>query len=335
MDVKIVKQKMIDKNAKMCGIYFGLVTQVGKNRGLKIERTALGGLRGSGDLRRTLRTLVCLGLVSGLTTLTTGPAVAQSREPPPFLTPPPPAAPVPLASPRLPVNQSVARFVDYASASGIGERETVRKQIWAARDNAAVAQALCREVEVSQGVDHSRALIALSILGELRNPVGEKCLIGLLHQPLPEKGTVVAGEILEQTALGTLQGKAADGLAYAGNPLGDRETLWAAGRHPSRVVRAEAINAYMWNHQDSPAARETLMKVVRPGEQDFIDRPRHEPGMTGKAFNARLEAYAAKHPAPKPEVYARHKPPAEAGVGDGPPPRRSQPSTTVPSQGKE
>ena len=287
-------------------------------------------------MRQTLRIVLRLGLAVGAIGLAAGPAPAQVGAPPPTLLPfPPQPPPVPLASAKLPVGESVPMFIDYASRTGINERETVRKMIWAARENAAVAVELCRQITAAQRSDHSRALIALSILGELRNRVGEKCLTDFLHQPFPKEGTVVAGEIVEQTSLGVLQGKAVDGLAYSGTPTGEREVMWAVASHPSRIVRAEAINAYLWNHQDSAAAREALGKFVRPEERDFLDRPRHEPGMTAEQFNARLEAYAAKHPAPKPEALPRGKLALESAVGDGPPPRKEPPPASTPPEGRQ
>ena len=226
-------------------------------------------------------------------------------------------------------------LLTWAGRSGIRQREAVRKQIASAKGNPAVTQELCREGSEAQKQDHSRALIILSVLGELRNQEGERCLIRFIHLPFPTEGTVIAGEILEQTALGTLQGKAVDGLAYAGTETADREVLWAAGSHPSRIVRAEAINAYLWNKRDVPAARAALLKVVRPDEKDFLDRPRHEQGMSRGQFNDRLEAYARKHPAPKPEVRPGRKVPLEASVGDRPPPSPPTREPTAPPQEKQ
>ena len=212
--------------------------------------------------------------------------------------------------------ESVPAFVDWASRSGIGQREEARKLIAEAHSNPAVAQELCRQISAHQRADFSRALIELSVLGEMRNPEGESCLVKFLHEPLPKEGTVVNGEIVEQTTLGELQAKAVDGLAYAGTQGGDREVLWAAGSHPSRIVRAEAINAYLWNHKDSDESRSTLRKLVRPDELIFLDRPRYEPQKSRKEFNEKLEEYAEKHRAPRPQHRAPGKLTVAQGVGD-------------------
>jgi hypothetical protein len=166
----------------------------------------------------------------------------------------------------------------------------------------------------------------------MRNPEGEECLVRFLRQPFPRDGTVVNGEIVEQTTLGGLQSKAVDGLAYAETKSGDREVLWAAGSHPSRIVRAEAINAYLWNRNDSDETRETLEKVVRPDERIFLNRPRYQPETSSEEFNERLEAYAKKHRAPKPSRRAPGKLTAAQGGGDRPAPEVERKPVSKPPQ---
>jgi hypothetical protein len=148
----------------------------------------------------------------------------------------------------------------------------------------------------------------LALLGEMRHPVGHECLARFVHLPFPEKGTVVDGEIIEQTNLAMLQAKAVDGLAYLHDPKADEEVLWAASKHPSRVVRAEAIDAYLFNHGDSAQAREQLARVVRPDERLFLDRVRRVQGENAESFNRKLDGYLKSHPdrlPPNPEKQAQ------------------------------
>lgn len=212
---------------------------------------------------------------------------------------------------------AVDAFVNWASASTIQQSDEVRRTIAAASKNEFVPKALCQELARAQKMDHSRALIVLSILGELRAPASASCLASFLHQPFPQKGTVIDGEIVEQTALGTLQAKAVDGLAFQHTPEGDKEVLNAVAQHPSRIVRAEAIDAYLWNHGDSADARATLSKVVRPDEKIFLARIRRAQGESAQDFNRQLEAYMKAHPelaAPAPEVAKKTTRPKQ-GVG--------------------
>ncbi|HEY4359217.1 MAG TPA: hypothetical protein VGN16_25945 [Acidobacteriaceae bacterium] len=191
---------------------------------------------------------------------------------------------------------AVDAFVNWASASTMQQSDEVRRTIAAASKNAFAAKALCDELARSQKVDHSRSVILLSILGELHAPGSTACLVNFLHQPFPQKGTVIDGEIVEQTALGTLQAKAVDGIAFQHTPEGDKEVLNAVAQHPSRIVRAEAIDAYLWNHGDSADARATLSKVVKPDEKIFLSRIRRVQGQSAADFNRQLDVYMKAHP---------------------------------------
>ena len=261
---------------------------------------------------------------------------SRKKGPPPQSTEPPVTRPSELDKARLeskPPSLSVpaagaaqaARvFIDWAGGSTVRQREEVRRLIAAASENASVASAFCDEASRAAESDHSRALLALSILGEMRSRVGEDCLRKLLHQPLPEKGTLAHGEIVEWTAIGMLQAKAVDGLAYLRTASADEEVLWAVAQHPSRIVRAEAIEAYLWNHSDSAEARATLQKQVRPDEAIFLERIRREPEENAESFNRRLATYLKAHPeiAPPPPQRAYRRKRSPLPPGDVKPPVR-------------
>ena len=193
--------------------------------------------------------------------------------------------------------RAVVRFIDWAGKSNMKQRDEARKAMSGARDNKDVVAALCQEAFSAQKRDPSRALLILSIIGEMRSPLAEDCLRRFVNLPFPTSGTkTTEGEIVEQTALARLQAKAIDGLAYLGTPSADQEVLQQVQKHPSKAVRAEAISAYLWNHRNSPNARSTLAKFVRKGEERFLDRPSREEGEGARTFNPKLEAYLKLHP---------------------------------------
>jgi len=204
---------------------------------------------------------------------------------------------------------AVNSFITWASASDVRQREEVRRMIAASRENKPVSAALCEEAFQAREKDHSRAVVVLSLLGEMRSETGGECLGRFLHLPFPEKGTVIDGEIVEQTALGTLQAKAVDGLAYLHSRSGDEAVLWAVSKHPSRIVRAEAIEAYLWNHNYSAEARSVLESRVRENERIFLDRVHRDPAEPAESFNQKLAEYLKEHPeavAPQP-THAKQK----------------------------
>ncbi|HET9867071.1 MAG TPA: hypothetical protein VFQ06_07260, partial [Nitrospira sp.] len=89
--------------------------------------------------------------------------------------------------------------------------------------------------------------------------------------------------------------------------------------HPSRIVRAEAIAAYLWNKEYAEEAQQRLREYVRDGEEIFLDRLVRRAGDTADTFNPRLDAFLEEHPEarpPRPEQRA-----TEPGIITPSPPR--------------
>ncbi len=226
--------------------------------------------------------------------------------------------PPPLTGSGTQAKANAKAFIDWASASTKAQSESVRRAVTEARNNKDILTAFCNELFQSQRFDHSRSLIILSLIGEARFPIGKECLVKFIKQPLPEKGTIVDGEILEQTALATLQAKAIDGLAYLRTKEADEFVLTTVAKHPSRIVRSEAIAAYLWNHKNSETARVTLEKYVPPMERIYIDRVVKLEGEGRETFNRKLEGYMKKHPEVNPPAPAK-KPLDKKHVHEQPP----------------
>lgn len=200
------------------------------------------------------------------------------------------------APPQLASADQVGRFLDWAGASHVDEREDARNAIIAAAGNKEVVQALIAEVERVKVVDHTRALLAIAILGETRNPLAQEFFTAFVWRPLPQQGTVIDGELIEETQAAQLQGKAIDGLAYVNSDSANRVVMDVIAHHPSKIVRAEAINAYLWNHGDSADARRALSQVVRSDESILLDRVRRVTGESAASFNAKLAQFLKLHP---------------------------------------
>jgi hypothetical protein len=197
---------------------------------------------------------------------------------------------------------SAKELIDWAGRSTPAQREEARATFARAKENKVVVDTLCEEAFAAQKTDHSRALVVLAILGETRSPHAERCLARFLDIPFPQGGKATAeGEIPEQTALATLQAKAVDGLAYLGSRSADELVLKQVREHPSIIVRAEAIAAYLYNKKNSPEARAALLRHVRKGEEIHLDRVAREEGETKDSFNRKLDVFLKKHP----EVHGR------------------------------
>jgi hypothetical protein len=209
-------------------------------------------------------------------------------------------------------------FIEWAASSTKAQAELVRKAVAEARDNADIMGAFCKEAFEKQPQDHSGALVVLGLIGEARSRHGEECLARFMKLPFPEKGTVVDGEIVEQTALATLQAKAIDGLAYLRTETADKFVFEAVAKNPSRIVRAEAIAAYLWNHEYSERARETVRPYVRQDELIFLDRVVRREGEPKESFNRKLDAYLKAHPGIRPPPPEKSQPEPKPTVGKPP-----------------
>ena len=234
--------------------------------------------------------------------------------------------PPPLSGAGDEVRRAVASFIDWAGASLTEEQEDGRRVLQGARENKEVVTAFTEEITKAQRTDHSRALLALALLGEMRSPHSEEFLRQFVNQPLPREGTkTIEGETVEQTALATLQAKAIDGLAYLNTESANQEVLRQVKDHASIIVRAEAISAYLWNQKDKAAARRTLLQYVRKGEERYLDQITREEGETAGSFNPKLAAYLKAHPevAPPAPQYGQEeqKPTQDQVPNPGPPPK--------------
>jgi len=204
--------------------------------------------------------------------------------------------------------RAVRDFLAWAGASTPSQREEARREITGAAGNRDIVQALSEEITAARAKDHSRALLGLSVLGEMRSPHALGYLKDFIHIPLPPPKRLLEGEDPDQTALAILQGKAVSGLAYMNTAESNAEVFWAVSRHESRIVRAEAIRTYLANHQNSAEAKATLRQYIRKGEELFLDRPNRDPGDTAGSFNRKLDQYLRAHQelgAPAPERGSR------------------------------
>lgn len=218
--------------------------------------------------------------------------------------------PPPLAGSGAEGQRATLAFIEWAGASTVSEREDGRKVMVAARDNKDVVQTLQDEIMKAKDTDHSRALLCLAILGELRSPRAEPFLREFVSLPLPDpdKGPIAEGENVLVTALASLQAKAVDGLAYLGSRTANEFLLFTIAKNPSRIVRAEAINAFLWNAKDGRAARVLVLRSVQKGEEIFVDRVRMEDREKAATFNAKLKVFLKTHPEVIPPAPEKAKP---------------------------
>ena len=218
--------------------------------------------------------------------------------------------PPPLCGRGEDARRTTLSFIEWAGTSTVSEREQARTLINSPCHNPRVVQTLQDEIMKAKDTDHSRALLCLAILGEMRSPLAERFLRDFISQPLPDPTSepIAEGESVPVTALASLQAKAVDGLAYLHSRSADEFVLATISKHPSRIVRAEAINAFLWNATDARVARRRVLRAVRKGEEIFVDRVRMEDGEKAATFNAKLDVFLRAHPEVMPPAPEKTQP---------------------------
>lgn len=226
----------------------------------------------------------------------------------------PPAEPVDLSA------ETVDEFLAFAGRAGSEDRERFREMIFAAREDRAVVDRLFERLDRDRQADVGAALLTLSVIGELRRADALGRLERLVWEELPEAEDVGHGSLSRRDLLEMLQSKAAEGIAYLARDEADEIILRVIRDHPSAAVRSAAVDAFLFNHDDSDEARARLQEVLLPKDAAFAGRVRHTRSMDRDEFNAGLRRFYAMHPeevAPEPG-----RPPVRREDGPTAPPKR-------------
>lgn len=220
----------------------------------------------------------------------------------------PPKLPAPVVSARPPVAltpEKADEFLRWVATVPISQKETIRQQIAAAAADSRVVDALTDRLLKFPVTDHTRHLMILSTLGEIRSPRA----IGSLKQFIwYDKDMFAAGASGVSTGVKTsyfyptrgLQSRAVEMLAYIRSEEALAATREVAAKHPGGEVRIAAINAYLFNQGDSEKAKAELSQQVRESDRKFIGLPRRTHDMNLREFEEKVCAYYEKYPGERP-----------------------------------
>jgi hypothetical protein len=223
----------------------------------------------------------------------------------------PPIAPFDLQRGPPLTAETLHKFLQWAASVPNGEVEAIKRRISAANDPRLV-DALIDEVGRRPIRDVGLYLLLLSTIGELHDPRTENVLTSLIWEegPLfdhPEPLEPRRGDkdhsrdersVLNFEAV--VQSRAAEMLSYLGTHTAVRATLDVASKHPSSAVRFAAIDAHLFNHNDSPEAAEQLRLVVHPNDVKMVGLPRFSRAMDPTDFDARVAAFYGRYPEENP-----------------------------------
>lgn len=224
-----------------------------------------------------------------------------------------------LSGPQLTVD-TIEDFVYWAARVPISQVDVVRQRISRSRSDDGLVDRLLDELWVLPVVDIGRHRVILSILGELRD---ERAL-DRLEKFVWHEGEFTSEQphvdenrscMFETDSKDMLQARAAEMLSYLGTDEAAKATVRIAREHPILAVRAAAIDAHLFNHDDAREVADELRNLVRLSDRALVGLPRKIRNTDAEAFERAVLEWYERNP--------KHRPPKPRHNGDSPPSARS------------
>jgi hypothetical protein len=224
---------------------------------------------------------------------------------PPLPWPPPAANPVspPALAGEGDPRQRAEDFVTWFGRSTVDQLVEAQSEMAAASEDYAITYELIRIAEENRDIDWVRSLLAITVLGELRNPDAWGYLRWLAEQTPPEGPTTDHGDDPERTRMIMLQLKAVAGLGYWRTPQSDEVLLGLMNAAPTPEIRCEAARTYRYHHDDDALAdaRNALPEAER-WCLDVIDN-----AIPAQEFDQSVIEFRAVHPELSPQSETRRQ----------------------------
>jgi hypothetical protein len=118
----------------------------------------------------------------------------------------------------------------------------------------------------------------------------------LIWEKAPEPDSLGAEGLSAVDLLEMLQSKAVECEAFVRSPRADSLVLHVIRSHPSEAVRAAAIDAYLFNHGDTPATKEQLRRILSGDDRPAVDKVRRADARSPAAFDSSLTRFYRLHP---------------------------------------
>lgn len=154
-------------------------------------------------------------------------------------------------------------------------------------------EALARQYRQLPTEAIEQRLVVLGILGEMQRSDAVAQLREVVWAPLPLAESQEE-RLTERDFEEMVQVKAVQGLAYLATPQADAAVREVIKDHEALHVRVSAIDAYMWNHGDSPETAAELYRLLPADLHLYVERPRFHRSMDRKEFTRRLRAWQQK-----------------------------------------
>jgi hypothetical protein len=202
--------------------------------------------------------------------------------------------------------ETISTFLHWTANVPVAHRETIRRKIAKVANDDVLVMALCDELLALDDIDPVRHFMLLSTLGETRNAVAVPALEKLIwHERKTDRHegpTPGCADVSTTDLLAGLQARAVEMIAYIGGKSAHDVLFEVLARHPAKAARIAAIDAYLFSHDDSDAAKEGLCAKVQAADAKFIGLPRFTRGSRRREFDARVEAFYRSNPNERPPI---------------------------------
>lgn len=195
------------------------------------------------------------------------------------------------------MDRGVENFVSAFSKSRSRDTRRILKALSGLREQPQLVISFVAYYDRLPKQDHTQRIATLSILGELKRPDAMPFLQKTVWTPMPSPQRFNEGltpRDLEEMVIV----KALEGLAFLRTADSDKALIDVMQRHESRAVRIAAIDCYMWNHDDTSEAAQSLYQMLPADLHKFVERPRFYRGMDRNQFNEKLKAWQGRWGAP-------------------------------------
>lgn len=202
--------------------------------------------------------------------------------------------------------ESIDEFLEWAGGVPTGGAEVVRERIAEARDDSALLGRLLEELWKLPVRDDTRHFLLLSTIGELRDGRATPELARFVWIE-DERISALEHEMADGCGFGpstaeVLKARAVEMLAYLGTSESDEETLRVAAEHPTASVRAAAIDAHLYNHDDSSEESDRLRGRLRSSDAHRVGLPRFTREGDPEAFDRAMADFYTRHPDRRPRL---------------------------------
>lgn len=197
----------------------------------------------------------------------------------------------------IPLNvENLDQFITQAGRSTKSTDEQIRQEIHKAQSDTLVLDGLIGRFQKTRETEYSRALIILSIIGEMKSPRTIPFFENLLDEETDQPTENKFEYLSKRDLLEMLQSSAIRSLAYLQTQNADSIVLNYLQWHPAIAVRTAGIDAYLYNHGDTEEAKGTLRSILNEEDWVYLDRVRKSSVVSDEQFNLGLEQFYEKNP---------------------------------------